>query len=221
MLPTYPDGMRPLAHGGDGRTRQCGRGGHRAGPRRCGAGLGPCDGAPGGRCGHTPTARCVGRRGMARRAGWAPPGIDAGTHTLRGNEIGATGAVVSRFEAHSAARPPRGCRRWHPRWHPALASGNGPRAGAIPVPPGHALRVTSRKASGPGTPLPQLDRANRAPIRDPDPIFAAQVVALPETDPANARPAPPSAGDWSLPRPRHRVRRASPRGHRPTEERQP
>jgi nucleoid-associated protein YgaU len=105
-------------------------------------------------------------------------GVAPGLYTLRADEIGAAGDVVSRIETpfqRVAAPPPRAVAPGVPGDAPAVR-----RAVAVTIQPGDTLWAISENRYGAGIRYVQVYRANRDRIRDPDLIYPGQVFDLPE-----------------------------------------
>lgn len=99
--------------------------------------------------------------------GWALtlPAVTPGQYTLRVDEVGADGAVLSRIET--------------PFVHAALPDGQtGP--GVRVVQPGNTLWAIARDRYGEPLKYVQVFEANRDRIRNPDLIYPGQVFVLPE-----------------------------------------
>jgi hypothetical protein len=96
----------------------------------------------------------------------APP---YGRHTLRLDQLAASGSVAARIEV--------------PFQHDRVA-GVAPGRGQVVVQPGESLWRLARTAYGDGTRYTVIYEANRGQIRNPDVIFPGQVLAVPS--PASA-----------------------------------
>lgn len=101
------------------------------------------------------------------------PQVDTGVYTLRADEIGAEGRVLSRFETPFQREDPL-----------VLARLDGPpargaRAEVVTVQPGYTLWGISSRTYGDGMLYVQVFEANRDLIRNPDLIYPGQVFALP------------------------------------------
>jgi len=104
-------------------------------------------------------------------------GVAPGLYTLRADEIGAAGAVVSRIEtpfqraemrSPAAALPGTGA-------PPAV-----PRVTAVTIQPGDTLWHISRDTYGAGIRYVHIYQANRDRIRNPDLIYPGQIFDLPD-----------------------------------------
>ena len=103
-------------------------------------------------------------------------GIDPGVYTLRLDELGEAGQVLSRLEtpfkreAPEVLNPPR----------PDTASVQTPPIRAVTVQKGDTLWAISRERYGDGLLYVRVFNANRDHIRNPDLIYPGQVFAIPE-----------------------------------------
>ena len=103
-------------------------------------------------------------------------GIDPGVYTLRLDELGEAGQVLSRLEtpfkreAPEVLNPPR----------PETASVQAPPVRAVTVQKGDTLWAISRERYGDGLLYVRVFDANRDHIRNPDLIYPGQVFAIPE-----------------------------------------
>lgn len=101
------------------------------------------------------------------------PQVDAGTYTLRIDEIAADGSVASRIETPF--------RREDPVDVAALQKdGTGVRVATNTVQPGSTLWAIARDNLGEGIMYVAVFEANRDQIRDPDLIYPGQVFVIPE-----------------------------------------
>ena len=101
------------------------------------------------------------------------PQVDAGTYTLRIDEIAADGSVASRIETPF--------RREDPADVAALEQdGTGVRVATNTVQPGSTLWAIARDNLGEGMMYVAVFEANRDQIRDPDLIYPGQVFVIPE-----------------------------------------
>ncbi|MEM0949052.1 MAG: LysM peptidoglycan-binding domain-containing protein [Pseudomonadota bacterium] len=104
------------------------------------------------------------------------PEVDTGVYTLRVDQIGADGTVLSRVETPFQREAPEAIQAL------ALASG-GPtartRIDLVTVQPGNTLWGISSNSYGDGRLFVQLFEANRDKIRDPDLIYPGQVFSIP------------------------------------------
>ena len=103
----------------------------------------------------------------------ALPEVDTGVYTLRVDEVGPAGDVISRVETPFK------------REHQAiLATRNqnpdAPRLDVVTVQPGSTLWAISRERYGEGILYVRVFEANRDRIRDPDLIYPGQMFELPE-----------------------------------------
>jgi LysM repeat protein len=111
-------------------------------------------------------------------------GIIPGIYTLRLDELGQTGSVLSRIETPFKRESPDVLR---PPQDPNLVA-TGDTADGGPVPPiraitvqqGDTLWAISRERYGDGVLYVRVFEANRGDIRDPDLIYPGQVFTLPE-----------------------------------------
>ncbi len=99
------------------------------------------------------------------------PDVDPGTYTLRIDEVGAGGEVVSRVETPFLREEPE-----------VIAALPAPDDGisVVTVQPGFTLWGIAREEWGEGIRYVQVFEANRDQIRDPDLIFPGQVFTIPE-----------------------------------------
>ncbi|HET9020138.1 MAG TPA: LysM peptidoglycan-binding domain-containing protein [Acetobacteraceae bacterium] len=105
------------------------------------------------------------RADAAGRWAMAPEGaVDPGAHTLRADDLGAGGKVMSRAEL--------------PFQRAAFAADD-PQAGRVVVQPHQTLWRIARQVYGHGTRYTVIFDANRGQIRDPNRIYPGQVFALP------------------------------------------
>lgn len=108
-------------------------------------------------------------------------GIEPGIYTLRLDELGIAGEVLSRLEtpfkreAPEVLRPPQ-----DPQNTQGVAAKDTPLIRAVTVQQGDTLWAISRERYGDGVLFVRVFEANRADIRDPDLIYPGQVFALPE-----------------------------------------
>lgn len=96
------------------------------------------------------------------------PNVDSGVYTLRIDELGTDGTVISRVETPFQRTAPDIARQ-------ARRDG----LTAITVQPGYTLWAISEGYFGNGVQYVQIFEANRSLIRDPDLIYPGQVFALP------------------------------------------
>ncbi len=111
--------------------------------------------------------RPVGEAQADAEGRWAmAPGdaVDPGGHTLRADDLGAGGKVVSRAEIP---------------FQRAAFAGDAPPAGRVVVQPHQTLWRIARHVYGHGTRYTLIFAANRDQIRDPNRIYPGQVFALP------------------------------------------
>ncbi len=105
------------------------------------------------------------------------PKVDTGTYTLRVDQVGAGGQVLSRAEtpfrreAREAIQALAGEQQ---------AAEGKPLVELITVQPGNTLWGISQRLMGEGTMYVHLFEANRDKIRDPDLIYPGQVFSIPE-----------------------------------------
>ncbi len=100
------------------------------------------------------------------------PRIDAGTYTLRVDQMDAGGAVTARAESPFL--------RESPEKLAAAAEEAGSPLSVVTVQPGHTLWALARERYGDGFAYVKVFEANRSQIRDPDLIYPGQVFDLPD-----------------------------------------
>ena len=104
----------------------------------------------------------------------ALPQIEAGTYTLRVDQIDAGGKVSARAESPFRREPPEKL---------AAATSELPNAvevTAVTVQPGNTLWAIARERYGDGMAYVRLFEANKTQIRDPDLIYPGQIFDFPE-----------------------------------------
>ncbi|WP_226621359.1 LysM peptidoglycan-binding domain-containing protein [Alloyangia pacifica] len=104
----------------------------------------------------------------------ALPQVDAGTYTLRVDQIDAGGKVSARAESPFRREPPEKL---------AAAAAELPGAeevSAVTVQPGNTLWAIARERYGDGMAYVRLFEANKTQIRDPDLIYPGQIFDFPE-----------------------------------------
>lgn len=106
------------------------------------------------------------------------PGIDPGVYTLRLDEIGAGGEVVSRLETPFKREAPEVLAAPRDSDRPALE--DTPLIRAVTVQKGDTLWAISRERYGTGFLYVRVFEANRDNIRDPDLIYPGQVFTIPD-----------------------------------------
>jgi len=114
------------------------------------------------------------------------PGIEPGIYTLRLDELGLTGNVLSRLETPFKRESPEVLRPTLER--PVVAQGTTPGQTidqtplirAVTVQRGDTLWAISRERYGDGILYVRVYEANRDDIRDPDLIYPGQVFTIPE-----------------------------------------
>jgi nucleoid-associated protein YgaU len=95
----------------------------------------------------------------------APAGaVEPGLHTLRVDQIGSDGAVISRVETPFERAGPL-----------TLAAGQ-----QFVVQPGNSLWRIARRAYGEGLRYSVIYQANQSQIRDPDLIYPGQIFTIPQ-----------------------------------------
>ena len=99
------------------------------------------------------------------------PEVDAGTYTLRVDQLDAGGAVVARVESPFLRESPAALE--------AATQGEGA-IRSITVQPGNTLWAISQERYGDGVAYVKVFRANRDRIRNPDLIYPGQIFDLPE-----------------------------------------
>ncbi len=118
-------------------------------------------------------------------------GIEAGVYTLRADETGESGRVVSRFETpFERVTRPRAIAAAEQSAEAELAmaqaaeegEGNEMRAsaGVVTVQPGFTLWAIARENYGDGVQYVRVFEANQSLIRNPDLIYPGQVFSIPE-----------------------------------------
>ncbi len=105
------------------------------------------------------------------------PKVDTGTYTLRVDQVGAGGQVLSRAETPFRREAPEAIQALADERE--VAEGK-PLVELITVQPGNTLWGISQRMMGEGTMYVQLFEANRDKIRDPDLIYPGQVFSIPE-----------------------------------------
>jgi len=109
-------------------------------------------------------------------------GIDPGVYTLRVDEVGADGTVVSRLETPFKREPVEVLEAAEAA-EAAETAGEEPPASpirSVTVQKGDTLWAISRERFGDGILYVRLFEANRDSIRDPDLIYPGQIVTIPE-----------------------------------------
>jgi nucleoid-associated protein YgaU len=99
------------------------------------------------------------------------PDVDAGTYTLRVDQIDISGMVVARVESPFL--------RESPDTLEAVLSGEGP-IRSVTVQPGNTLWAISKERYGEGIEYVKVFDANRDRIRNPDLIYPGQIFDLPD-----------------------------------------
>ncbi|WP_417261116.1 LysM peptidoglycan-binding domain-containing protein [Celeribacter sp.] len=117
-------------------------------------------------------------------------GVAAGRYTLRVDQIGAEGAVISRVESPfqreeiaklaEIASSSGGAAEPSPETPSSAASAPKPRIASVTVQPGNTLWGIASERYGDGYLYVRLFDANRAQIRDPDLIYPGQIFEIPE-----------------------------------------
>ena len=105
-------------------------------------------------------------------------GIKPGIYTLRLDELGTTGNVLSRLETPFKREAPEVLRP--PQDPQGVAREDTPLIRAVTVQRGDTLWAISRERYGDGILYVRVLEANRDDIRDPDLIYPGQVFALPD-----------------------------------------
>ncbi len=106
-------------------------------------------------------------------------GVEPGVYTLRVDEVGADGTVVSRLETPFKREPQEVLRAAEATDEPELDSGT-PAIRSVTVQKGDTLWAISRERFGDGVLYVRLFEANRDAIRDPDLIYPGQIFTIPE-----------------------------------------
>ncbi|WP_116084257.1 LysM peptidoglycan-binding domain-containing protein [Tropicimonas sp. IMCC34011] len=127
--------------------------------------------------------RPVERVAIAGDGSWRTPlpGVDPGTYTVRVDQVGGGGSVVSRFETPFRREAPstiEATRIEAEEGNPDVV-----RASVITVQPGYTLWGIASDRYGSGYDYVQIFEQNRDQIRDPDLIYPGQVFDLPKADP--------------------------------------
>ncbi len=106
-------------------------------------------------------------------------GVEPGVYTLRVDEVGADGTVVSRLETPFKREPQEVLRAAEATDEPELDSDT-PAIRSVTVQKGDTLWAISRERFGDGVLYVRLFEANRDAIRDPDLIYPGQIFTIPE-----------------------------------------
>ncbi|MDX1743069.1 MAG: LysM peptidoglycan-binding domain-containing protein [Ruegeria sp.] len=106
-------------------------------------------------------------------------GVEPGVYTLRVDEVGADGTVVSRLETPFKRESPDVLRAAEATDEPDLAPNDAP-IRSVTVQRGDTLWAISRERFGDGILYVRLFEANRDSIRDPDLIYPGQIFTIPE-----------------------------------------
>lgn len=106
-------------------------------------------------------------------------GIDPGVYTLRVDEVGSDGTVVSRLETPFKREPVEVLRQAEATVAADTAAET-PRIRSVTVQKGDTLWAISRDRFGDGILYVKLFNANRDAIRDPDLIYPGQIFTVPE-----------------------------------------
>ncbi|WP_170399961.1 LysM peptidoglycan-binding domain-containing protein [Ruegeria arenilitoris] len=106
-------------------------------------------------------------------------GIEPGVYTLRVDEVGADGTVVSRLETPFKREPQEVLRAAEATDEPELDPDTPP-IRSVTVQEGDTLWAISRERFGDGVLYVRLFEANRDSIRDPDLIYPGQIFTIPE-----------------------------------------
>ncbi|WP_170788861.1 LysM peptidoglycan-binding domain-containing protein [Ruegeria lacuscaerulensis] len=105
--------------------------------------------------------------------------VDPGVYTLRVDEVGSDGTVVSRLET-PFKREPLEVLRAAEASNAAAAAAAAPAIRSVTVQEGDTLWAISRERYGDGLLFVRVFEANRSAIRDPDLIYPGQVFTIPE-----------------------------------------
>lgn len=106
-------------------------------------------------------------------------GVEPGVYTLRVDEVGADGTVVSRLETPFKRESPDILRAAEARDEPAIDPNDAP-IRSVTVQRGDTLWAISRERFGDGILYVRLFEANRDSIRDPDLIYPGQIFTIPD-----------------------------------------
>ncbi|WP_170544921.1 LysM peptidoglycan-binding domain-containing protein [Ruegeria arenilitoris] len=106
-------------------------------------------------------------------------GIEPGVYTLRVDEVGADGTVMSRLETPFKREPQEVLRAAEATDEPELDPDTPP-IRSVTVQEGDTLWAISRERFGDGVLYVRLFEANRDSIRDPDLIYPGQIFTIPE-----------------------------------------
>ncbi|MFY2824723.1 LysM peptidoglycan-binding domain-containing protein [Ruegeria sp. MALMAid1280] len=106
-------------------------------------------------------------------------GVEPGVYTLRVDEVGADGTVVSRLETPFKREPQEVLRAAEATDEADLAPDT-PSIRSVTVQEGDTLWAISRERFGDGVLYVRLFEANRDAIRDPDLIYPGQIFTIPE-----------------------------------------
>ncbi|MCA0927457.1 LysM peptidoglycan-binding domain-containing protein [Ruegeria profundi] len=106
-------------------------------------------------------------------------GVEPGVYTLRVDEVGADGTVVSRLETPFKRESPDILRAAEATDEPAIDPNDAP-IRSVTVQRGDTLWAISRERFGDGILYVRLFEANRDSIRDPDLIYPGQIFTIPD-----------------------------------------
>ena len=109
------------------------------------------------------------------------PDVDAGTYTLRIDQVTATGEVVSRVESPFKREDPQVLAE-------ARDAAQDVAITAVTVQPGNTLWAIARDRYGDGLAYVSVFEANASLIRDPDLIYPGQIFTLPDTQGDDEQP---------------------------------